>query len=90
MTRSRARAGMVECAALRPPMPIPALLLPVVVFLTGACVLVVEVLAVRVLSPYYGNTVFTVSSVISVVLLALSVGYYVGGGIADQIGRAHV
>jgi spermidine synthase len=54
------------------------------VFLTGACVLIVEVLAVRVLSPYYGNTIFTVSSVITVILLALSVGYYAGGVAADR------
>jgi spermidine synthase len=59
-------------------------LLPLVVFLTGACVLVIEVLAVRVLSPYYGNTIFTVSSVITVILLALSVGYYAGGVAADR------
>ena len=59
-------------------------LLPLIVFLTGASVLVVEVLAVRVLSPYYGNTIFTVSSVISVVLFALSLGYYVGGIAADR------
>lgn len=59
-------------------------LLPIVVFLTGASVLVVEVVAVRVLSPYYGNTIFTVSSVISVILLALSVGYWVGGALADR------
>ena len=36
------------------------------------------------LSPYYGNTIFTVSSVISVILLALSVGYYAGGVLADR------
>ena len=59
-------------------------LLPAVVFLTGGAVLVVEVLAVRVLSPYYGNTIFTVSSVISVILLALSCGYYAGGRLADR------
>jgi spermidine synthase len=47
-------------------------------------VLIVEVLAVRVLSPFYGNTIFTVSSVISVILLALSVGYYAGGVLADR------
>jgi spermidine synthase len=58
--------------------------LPATVFLTGASVLIVEVLAVRVLSPYYGNTIFTVSSVISVILLALSVGYYAGGRMADR------
>ena len=55
-----------------------------VVFLTGAAVLVVEVLAVRILSPYYGNTIFTVSGVLSVILAALSVGYYIGGRLADK------
>ena len=52
--------------------------------MTGASVLIVEVLAVRVLSPYYGNTIFTVSSVISVILAALSAGYYAGGALADR------
>lgn len=59
-------------------------LLPISVFITGACVLIVEVVAVRVLSPHYGNTIFTVSSVISVILAALSVGYYAGGKLADR------
>jgi predicted membrane-bound spermidine synthase len=58
--------------------------LPFVVFLTGACVLVIEVVATRILSPYYGNTIFTVSSIISIVLAALSVGYYIGGKLADR------
>ncbi|HJQ07944.1 MAG TPA: fused MFS/spermidine synthase [Candidatus Saccharimonadales bacterium] len=61
-----------------------AYLLPIAVFITGASVLVVEVVAVRVLSPYYGNTMYTVSSVISVILLALSFGYYAGGKLADR------
>src|SRR5688572_15718577 len=63
---------------------LPRFLLPLVVFLTGACVLIVEVLAVRVFSPFYGNTIYTVSSVISVILLALSIGYYAGGVSADR------
>ncbi len=58
--------------------------LPFVVFLTGACVLIIEVIAIRILSPYYGNTIFTVSSVIGIVLAALSVGYYFGGKLADK------
>ena len=58
--------------------------LPFVVFLTGACVLIIEVVATRILSPYYGNTIFTVSSVIGIVLAALSVGYYFGGKFADK------
>lgn len=59
-------------------------MLPAVVFVTGACVLIVEVVAVRILSPHYGNTIFTVSSVISVILAALSLGYYAGGKLADR------
>jgi len=59
-------------------------ILPIAVFLTGACVLIVEIVATRVLSPFYGNTIFTVSSVISVILAALSVGYYAGGRFADR------
>jgi len=59
-------------------------LLLISVFITGACVLIVEVVAVRILSPHYGNTIFTVSSVISAILAALSVGYYAGGRFADR------
>ena len=71
-------------------MPLLSLLkrniLLLVVFLTGAAVLIIEVAATRILSPYFGNTIFTVSSVISVILLALSIGYSVGGKIADKKG----
>lgn len=59
-------------------------LLPFSVFITGACVLVIEIVATRILSPFFGNTIFTTSSIISVILLALSIGYYFGGKIADK------
>jgi spermidine synthase len=54
------------------------------VFITGLAVLVIEVLAVRVLAPHFGTTIYTTSSVISVVLAALSFGYFVGGRLADR------
>lgn len=59
-------------------------MLPFTVFVTGACVLVIEIVATRILAPYFGNTIYSVSSVISVVLAALSVGYWVGGRTADR------
>jgi predicted membrane-bound spermidine synthase len=59
-------------------------MLPFTVFVTGACVLVIEILATRMLAPYFGNTIFSFSSVISVVLAALSVGYWIGGRMADR------
>ena len=55
-----------------------------VVFITGACVLVLEVLATRILSPFFGTTIFTISSVIGVILTALSFGYFWGGRFADK------
>lgn len=54
------------------------------VFITGAAVLVIEVAAVRILSPYFGNTLYSFSSVLSTVLGALSLGYYYGGRMADK------
>lgn len=59
-----------------------ALLLSVT--LTGMAVLVVEISAVRMLAPFFGNSIFTFSSVIGIVLAALSLGYYVGGRLADR------
>ncbi len=58
--------------------------LPATVFITGACVLVLELAAIRILAPYFGNTLYSASSVISVVLAALSVGYWFGGKLADR------
>lgn len=55
-----------------------------VVFITGAAVLIIEVTATRILAPYFGNTLFTISSIIGIVLGALSLGYYIGGILADK------
>lgn len=55
------------------------------VFLTGASVLIVEVAAVRMLAPYFGSSLYVLSSVLTIILLALSVGYYVGGRLSDRL-----
>ncbi len=55
-----------------------------VVFVTGAAVLVIEVSATRILASYFGNTLYSFSSIISTVLGALSLGYYYGGRMADK------
>ena len=60
------------------------LLLYGTVFITGFGVLVLEVTAVRVLSPYFGSSLFVLSSVLTVILGALSTGYYFGGKISDR------
>lgn len=55
------------------------------VFITGAAVLVIEVAAVRVLSPYFGSSLYVFSSVLTIILGALSLGYYYGGRLADRM-----
>jgi len=55
-----------------------------IVFITGASILIIEVTATRILAPYFGNTVFSVSSILGVILGALSLGYYIGGLWADK------
>lgn len=54
------------------------------VFITGAAVLVLEVAAVRILAPHYGSSLYVFSSVLTVILAALSVGYWYGGKRADE------
>ncbi len=61
----------------------------ITVFVTGCCVLVVEIAATRILAPYFGNTIYTVSSVIGTCLAALSLGYYRGGVLADRSPSLH-
>lgn len=55
-----------------------------IVFITGAAVLIIEVAAIRILAPYFGNTIFSVSSILGIILGALSLGYYIGGLWADK------
>lgn len=56
----------------------------VVAFLSGAVLLGLEIVASRVLAPYFGNSVYVWGSLISVFLLALSIGYWLGGELADR------
>ena len=54
-----------------------------VVFICGAIVMSFEILGSRVLAPNFGSSVFVWGSLISVFLAGLSVGYYLGGRLAD-------
>lgn len=53
-------------------------------FLTGAIVLVVEIAGARIVSPYYGASVYVWSALIAVTLGSLTVGYVAGGWAADR------
>jgi spermidine synthase len=52
-------------------------------FISGAAVMIIELAANRILVPWFGNTLFTWTGLIGVILIALSLGYYAGGVLAD-------
>lgn len=54
------------------------------VFLTGASVMVIELLGTRMIAPFYGTSLYVWSSLISVTMIALAFGYFTGGRLADS------
>lgn len=60
------------------------LLLGTVCFISGAAVMIVELTGIRVLAPLFGNSLYTWTALIGVVLVAFSIGGYLGGWLADR------
>lgn len=52
--------------------------------LCGALVMVVEVIGSRVIGPFFGVSLFVWTSLISVAMVALAVGYAIGGRLSDR------
>jgi spermidine synthase len=62
----------------------------VVAFVTGAIIMSFEMLGSRYLNPYFGSGIYTWASLISTVLAALCMGYFIGGIAADRFPSARV
>jgi predicted membrane-bound spermidine synthase len=65
-------------------MPRNKFILEITVFVCGALVMIYEITGSRLLSPYLGASVYIWTSLIGVILAALSLGYWLGGRIADR------
>jgi spermidine synthase len=61
-----------------------AVSITVAVFLSGAVLLGLEIVASRVLAPFFGNSLYVWGALIGVVLTGLSIGYWLGGSLADR------
>ena len=59
-------------------------ILELTVFLSGFIVLTYEVVGARILGPYYGTSTFVWTAMIGIILASLSIGYYIGGRLADR------
>lgn len=53
-------------------------------FLSGAISLALEIAGARLISPFYGSSIYTWSAMITVTLVALALGYAWGGRLADR------
>ena len=56
----------------------------IVVFVSGAVLMALEIAGSRVLAPHFGSSIFVWGSLISVVMTALSIGYYWGGWLSAR------
>ncbi|CFX56679.1 conserved membrane protein of unknown function [Candidatus Filomicrobium marinum] len=58
----------------------------ILVGLSAACGLVVEIVAGRMIAPYLGMSLYTWTAIIAVVLAGFSLGHWIGGQIAQRAG----
>lgn len=58
--------------------------LEVTVFVCGAVVMVYEIIGSRIVSPFIGTSTYVWTSLIGVILASLSLGYWIGGRLADK------
>jgi predicted membrane-bound spermidine synthase len=58
--------------------------LEVTVFVCGALVMVYEIIGSRIVAPFIGTSTYVWTSLIGVILASLSLGYWIGGKMADK------
>jgi MFS family permease len=56
----------------------------ILVFVASACTMVIELIAVRILAPIIGVSLYTWTSIIGVILAGIGAGNYLGGKAADR------
>ena len=67
----------------------PRVFLYLTAAITGAAILVVEILGAKMLSPYVGSSHFVWTAQIAVTLISLALGYYFGGWLVDRSAALH-
>ncbi|HET6515661.1 MAG TPA: fused MFS/spermidine synthase [Thermodesulfovibrionales bacterium] len=56
----------------------------ILAFFSGMCIMAIELSASRLMAPFFGTSTFVWTNVIGIIMVALSIGYLVGGKLADR------
>src|SRR5947208_2879008 len=56
----------------------------IIVFVSGAVLMGLEIAGAKILAPGFGTSTFVWGAIIGMFMGALATGYYVGGGLADK------
>ena len=60
------------------------MLLQTIIFISGGAILALELLASRIMTPYFGVSLYIWTGILSITLVALSIGYWTGGKLANS------
>ena len=60
------------------------MLLQTIIFISGGAILALELLASRIMTPYFGVSLYIWTGILSITLVALSAGYWTGGKLANS------
>jgi MFS family permease len=67
-----------------------SLITTAIVFLGGFAIMVLEIIGARFLAKDFGSSFYVWTAQIGVILIALALGYYIGGALADRFKRLAV
>ncbi len=63
---------------------IPRTVIASMAFISGFCIMTIEMLGARILSPYFGGSLSVWGSIITIFMLALALGYLFGGRLSTR------
>ncbi len=63
---------------------LPRALIAGMAFVSGFCIMTIEMLGARILSPYFGGSLSVWGSIITIFMLALALGYLLGGRLSTR------